>query len=118
MRRRKGLGGGGCGCLCVGGSIKFWKILGLAARDEIYFTILNIVPKFATMRTAASPSSMATVRGSVAICLWRVRYCVFELRHRACRRVERSGADGAARGSGAFALTLYFVQTPNWVLSY
>ena len=30
--------------LDVGGSIKFWKILGLAGRDDIEFTILNIVP--------------------------------------------------------------------------
>jgi len=31
--------------LDVGGSIKFWKILGLAGRDDIDFTILNIVPR-------------------------------------------------------------------------
>lgn len=31
--------------LDVGGSIKFWKILGLAAREDIDFTILNIVPR-------------------------------------------------------------------------
>jgi SAM-dependent methyltransferase len=30
--------------LDVGGSIKFWKVLGLAERDDIEFTILNIVP--------------------------------------------------------------------------
>jgi SAM-dependent methyltransferase len=29
--------------LDVGGSIKFWKVLGLANRDDIEFTILNIV---------------------------------------------------------------------------
>jgi hypothetical protein len=31
--------------LDVGGSIKFWKILGLAAREDVDFTILNIVPR-------------------------------------------------------------------------
>ena len=45
MRRRCRLSRGRCGCLDVGGSIKFWKILGLAARDDIDFTILNIVPR-------------------------------------------------------------------------
>jgi SAM-dependent methyltransferase len=31
--------------LDVGGSIKFWKVLGLADREDIEFTILNIVPR-------------------------------------------------------------------------